>query len=242
MQGGVSFPTVCGLLLAASVSFSAVAGDNPPIPSAMFKPDIRQFRDDRNRLMGRTLSRPDGDIEGRTNMGRFVGKYSPARDATFDMHGRLVGRGNQLPAMIVEDYSRAEAQKKALAHGRPMTDPDAQVIGPVTDMSPEAENRREAMKVYITNGDRVVARQALNRAGLLPFTLVEWKNPESGNYGSWFLRDVDMRSSRWLNGTWIECRYAEMQLVVRQYNDVQQQTVCPFGDAEWVVVLVNGDR
>lgn len=229
------------MLIMVAATSPAIADDRPAIPSAMFKPDTRDLRDSNGRLMGRTFSRQDGDIEGRTNTGRFVGKYSPARDTTFDMQGRVVGRGNQLSSMIVDEYRKAEARKKAEAPGGLMTDPDAPVIGPLTDMSPAAEARRQAIKARITDGDRLVARQALRKAGPLPFTLVEWRNPETGNHGSWFLRDVDLRTSRWMNGTWIECRFAEMRLIVGSYTDIQQQTVCPTPGLGWAVVLVNGD-
>jgi hypothetical protein len=208
----------------------------------MFKPEVQVFRDSNGRLMGRTFGLQNGDIEGRTNTGLFVGKYSPARDITYDMHGRMFGRGNQLPSMIIDKYRDAEARKKAAAPGGLMTDPDAPVIGPLTDMSPAAEGRRQAMKAHITDGDRITARQALSKAGSSPFTLVEWRNPDTGNHGSWFLRDVDLRTSRWMNGEWVECRFAEMKLVVRQYIDVQQQTVCPTPGVGWAVALVNGDR
>ena len=234
--------TAAWAVLASLVSTTAVADDRPVTPSAIFKPDIQEFRDSRGRLMGRTLSRPHGDLEGRTNTGQFVGKYYATRDMTYDMHGRLVGRGNQLPAMIADKYRDAEARKKAAAPGGLMTDPDAPVIGPLTDMSPEAESRRQALSAWITTGDRLVARQALEKAGRLPFTLIEWRNPETGHYGSWLVRDVDLRASRWLNGTWIECRFATMQLTVKQYTDIQQQTVCPTPGIGWAVVLVNGDR
>lgn len=233
---------VAGGTLAGLVNIAAVANDRQVTPSAMFKPNIRDFRDGRGRLMGSTYSRPDGDLEGRTNTGYFVGKYNTTRDTTYDMHGRVVGRGNQLAAMIADKYRDAEARKKAAAPGGVMTDPDAPVIGPLTDMSPDAEARRQALSAWITKGDRVVARRALDRAGPLPFTLVEWRNPETGHYGSWFVRDVDLRASRWLNGTWVECRFATMQLTVKQYTDVQQQTVCPVPGIGWAVALVNGDR
>lgn len=208
----------------------------------MFKPDVREFRDSNGRLMGRTFSRQDGDVEGRTDTGLFVGKYNTTRDTTYDMHGRIHGRGNQLPSMIVDKYRDTETRKKAAAPGGLMTDPDAPIIGPLTDMSPEAEARRQALSAWISTGDRVFARQALDKAGPSPFTLIDWRNPETGHYGSWFVRDVDLRASRWLNGTWIECRFATMTLVVKQYTDIQQQTVCPTPGIGWAVVLVNGDR
>lgn len=232
----------CGLLLAVPVGLPAIAGEKATIPSAMFRPEIREFRDSTGRLMGRTLSRPDGDIEGRTNTGRYVGKYSPAKDTTFDLQGRLVGRGNHLSSIIIDDFRHVEAQKKAAAPGGLMTDPDAPVIGPLTDMGPEAEARRQAMKPYITNSDRIAAREALNKAGLSPFTLIEWRSPETGHRGSWFLREVDLRTSRWMHGAWIECRFAEMRLIVGPHSDTQQQTVCPTPGIGWAVVLVNGDR
>lgn len=236
------FWAACGLLLTVPVGLPAIAGEKATIPSAMFRPEIREFRDSTGRLMGRTLGRPDGDIEGRTNTGIFVGKYSPAKDITVDLRGRLVGRGNHLSSMIIDDFRRVEAQKKSAAPSGLMTDPNAPVIGPLTDMGPEAEARRQAMKPYITDSDRLVARQALTKAGQSSFTLIEWRNPETGHRGSWFLRDVDLRTSRWMNGTWIECRFAEMRLVVGQYIDLQQQTVCPVPGVGWATALVNGDR
>jgi hypothetical protein len=232
----------CAVLLAVPVALPAIASDKATIPSAMFRPEIREFRDSIGRLMGRTLSRPDGDVEGRTNTGRYVGRYSPAKDTTFDLQGRLVGRGNHLSSIIIEDYRRVEAQKKAAAPGGLMADPDAPVIGSLTDMGPEAEARRQAMKAHITDSDRIVARQALNKAGLSPFTLIEWRNPETGHHGSWLLREVDLRTSRWMHGAWIECRFATMTLQVRQYIDTQQQTVCPVPGIGWATAVVNGDR
>jgi hypothetical protein len=98
------------------------------------------------------------------------------------------------------------------------------------------------MKARITDEDRLIARETLSKAGPLPFTLVEWRNAQTGHYGSWFLREVDLRTSRWMNGTWIECRFAEMRLVVGQYADIQQQTVCPVPGIGWATALVNGDR
>jgi hypothetical protein len=233
---------ICGLLFGVVVGLPALADDRPVVPSAMFKSEVQVFRDNNGRLMGRTFSLQNGDIEGRTNTGLFVGKYSTARDTTYDMRGRLFGRGNQLPSMIVDKYRDAEARKKATAPGGLMTDPDAPVIGPLTDMSPAAEGRRQAMKAHITDGDRLTARQALSKAGVSPFMPTEWRNYETGHHGSWYLREVDQRSSRWMNGVWVECRFATMTLVVGQYTDIQQQTVCPAPGVGWAVVLVNGDR
>jgi hypothetical protein len=59
------------------------------------------YRDAQNRYIGRTQTRSDGKLEARDAQGRFLGYFDPTSNSTFDAAAHFVGRGDQLPALIV---------------------------------------------------------------------------------------------------------------------------------------------
>lgn len=215
------------------------AADTSVKPSATQRSASQNFYDADKRYMGRIVTKPDGREEARGVTAIYLGAYDPTHDITYDRFNRVYGRGDQLAAIIAAEYTAYRARQKA---EMPIdVDPQAPVIGPLTDMSDESSNRRGAMSAALTTEDRIIARQALDRAGQHPFNRVEWSNPRTGNYGSFFVREVDRRSSRWLNGEWVECRFNDTEVHATGLTNVEHQTVCPVNGA-WMVVLVNGDR
>ncbi len=61
----------------------------------------RELRDRDGRLLGWVAPRSNGVLEARDRDGRLLGAYHPREDATRDRDGRLLYRGDALPALIV---------------------------------------------------------------------------------------------------------------------------------------------
>lgn len=67
----------------------------------------QELRDSRNRLIGRIKQCTNGKLEARDAKNRLCGTYNPRTNETRDANNRLVGRGNMLPALLVERNNQA---------------------------------------------------------------------------------------------------------------------------------------
>lgn len=55
------------------------------------------------RRIGEIVIKKDETQELRDRYGRYLVKYDPKKDETRDRYGRLVGRGNLLSAMLLDE-------------------------------------------------------------------------------------------------------------------------------------------
>ena len=62
----------------------------------------QELRDRRGRLLGKIRLSSTGRYEGRDVGGRIRGTYDPRTDETRDASGRVVGRGNMLPELVID--------------------------------------------------------------------------------------------------------------------------------------------
>lgn len=61
-----------------------------------------ELRDDKGRLVGIMLARPNGDIVLRDKSHLYMGAFNARRNETRDRRGKLVGKGNVLAMLIKE--------------------------------------------------------------------------------------------------------------------------------------------
>jgi len=73
----------------------ALAAQTAPAPGRA------ELRDANGSLLGWTAPRPGGQREARDASGRLLGTYDPAANTTRDFAGRLLYRGDALPALII---------------------------------------------------------------------------------------------------------------------------------------------
>lgn len=217
-----------------------------------------EFRDPQNRLLGKIVTRSDGRIEARDHRNRLLGTYDPRAGVTYDHNNRVVGRGNFLPALIDraarESTSEIQNEKlnqhgasRAWREGDPQYEPRYQHrVMPTPDRSdrsiipPEAKARHGRMAASVTQEDRYFAIDALQKAAKQRGQEVVWRNPDSGNSGSYTVTNDTFETSA--NGYMIACQWARMVLRAAGEVDVQRQGVCPRQDnGIWVVVTVDAD-
>lgn len=63
----------------------------------------KTLKDRYGKRIGEIVIKSDGMQELRDKYGKYLGKYDPKRDETRDRYGKLVGRGNLLSALLLEE-------------------------------------------------------------------------------------------------------------------------------------------
>jgi YD repeat-containing protein len=81
--------TITGLLMAAAQATAATCA-----------PKTEEIRDAQYRLVGSIRTQSDCTQQARDRTGRLLGRYHSRSRETRDARGKLVSRGNTLPALI----------------------------------------------------------------------------------------------------------------------------------------------
>ena len=82
------------------VLFTGILMSAARMAAADCTPLTEEIRDPGHRLMGTIRTQRDCLLEAHDRSGRLLGRYSPRSRETRDAGGRLVSRGNTLPALI----------------------------------------------------------------------------------------------------------------------------------------------
>ena len=242
--------SVCALAIISTIAHYMPAQAQPATNE--------ELRDAQNRLIGKMVTRSDGRIEGRDHRNRLLGVFDPQANVTYDRNSRVVGRGNFLPVLIDraarESTSDApnegltrEGSGRAWQEGEPQYQPRYQhrvMPGPAPGdrpiIPPEVQARHGRMVPHVTQEDRYFAISALQTAAEQRGREIGWRNPDSGNAGSYLVTTETFESS--MHGVNITCYWARMILRAAGGVDRQRQGICQRPDSGiWVVVTVDAD-
>lgn len=207
-----------------------------------------EFRDPQGRLIGRIVSRQDGQKEARSASNQLLGRYDPDSNETRQANNTLFGRGNQLPVLIYE----AARQTGQIATNRPAQNVDEQrhqerMARLQSEQNrgvvlPEVAARWARTTAAATAEDRRLAKQAFQIAGESLGREQFWQNPASGNSGSIVLFPDQKSNHTYLHGKLVACYYGRMTLHAGGETDVQRQLVCKLPHNQyWTTVQVETD-
>lgn len=210
---------------------------------ALSQSGVEEFRDPQNRLIGKIINRQDGQKEARSAANQLLGRYDPGTNETRSANNVLVGRGNQLSALIY-DAARQGTQSRVVSDEQRHQDrverlQSDQRRGVVL---PETAARWARTTSAATTEDRRLAIEAFQRAGEALGREQLWQNPNSGNYGSILLHSDQKASDTYYHGKLVPCYRATMTLHAGGETDVQRQIVCKMPhNSVWTTVQVETD-
>lgn len=237
---------ICRSATAVAFIFSIVAGICWPTADAFAQPaHTTEFHDIQNRLIGRVIERPDGRFEARSYSNRYLGYFDPKANITYDSENRMVARGNFLPVLIDRVSQNSAANPRIeRTPSRELKHPHSVIPNPTLEdrpiVPPEVKSRHGRMVPSLTQEDRFFAIDALQIAIKKRGVEINWRNPASGNSGSYITTGEVFETS--VNGQINTCWWVRMTLQAASEIDIQRQGVCQRGDNQlWTVATVDAD-
>lgn len=173
----------------ATFIFAIVASISWASADALAQPaGALELHDTQNRLIGRVITRPDGRLEARSYSNLYLGYFDPKTNITHDAQNRMVGRGNFLPVLI-DRAAQNSATQSRIERTREPRDPRSVIPDPALEdrpiIPPEVKSRHGRMGPSVTQEDRFFAIDALQIAMKNRGLEINWRNPASGNSGSY---------------------------------------------------------
>lgn len=219
------------------------------------------IRDSNNRLIGRIKPGHSDRLEARDANGALRGYYDRSRDITYGPNGNMIGRGNQLPALLVQppvDGRRSEIPSQwtpkygpdgmtpNVEHGYSQSKPMKELSELYPKGLPEAvhypemnrthlpdlgDSRGKAQQRHITRDDRKLTAIALLRV----IERDDWAYQRWNNHvsGNWGSILVRPGISHYVDDK--RCKMIVMEIHAGGVLDQQDQVVCQEG-VNWKVV------
>ena len=69
---------------------------------------MKYLKSNTGKILGRIMDSDSDTQKGYTPTGKYVGKYDERNDTTYNNSGKIVGKGNQLSNLILDDWDNLD--------------------------------------------------------------------------------------------------------------------------------------